>query len=581
MVLRSSDARPFGHGVLLAAVIAVGCKRAPPAPPVKPVPPCGELGAPAASAATASSGGRAPTLKARIFTDISGHGKGFAAPTLARAPLRALHLALDRAVQSASGVAPKNCLLGERRQCVRYEEPQASSPSPVVADAGPPDAGVTPPLKVELGPRCVEWAPIFVSCSENAENWANPALYAAPSSTVDKVLVPEVLPELINPHEKQASDWTDEAELTVLVLSGFSTGSLSAPASSSAREACQGGPSPACVGAALRERVKSGYGVWLTFALLEFDGQIASDVTTDARYVQQFRAHVEELNLVRPGDLGTYGGVRFRAGRQLPGNPSQKVGSYFLYRGIRPIIVLALSRKADVGRAFTQALVEALRQDPTAVPGRMDPKRAIQSAELAPLAFPDAKFSGLSKAPLGRPENDGQGENERMTPAAIREMVVNEPVTHGNVISAELSCGQASMAWLNLHYAETPSPIVVPAFLKQNLQLTGPTSDGPMPQRSSLAQPLQASKDGYRIFIGCNGLPLRPRPWVVAYDLERNISLDEAAAASSFWNVDSTAIGYEAPERAFGLANVAREVFAQAVKKQTLGRVCLSVSRRQ
>ncbi len=512
------------------------------------------LAAPFASCVGASSSAgsvKPPTVSARILTDITPTMQGFAGFGAKATALRQVHSTIDVAAGEATAPGPKRCSIGARWECRKLQEGDKT--------------------------KCVEWVTTpAVMCDAKAPDYGTPSTYSATTETskLDEILVRKPIPEKVDPDHPVAPDWLDEAGLTVIVSSGIEPGPLSTGAATTAREACQAGPSPACVAKALVERVKEGFGVWAATVMLPFDGSYVADVPVDAKYLAATKAHLEGLKKVAAGEATLFQGVEFTAGVQAAVYSRGANHSRFLYKGLRPLLVLALSRSPETGRAFLRSLREKLQADPALRPGKMAFDDVFAASELAPLASTTYALKNLELAPAGA---GGQGD---LDPAALAEFHLGAPGASANGAWAEISCGGQGKAWALAKYEAKAPAIPLPVFIKESTQLQGPSSNETLPDRSSTAQNAPGGEPAFRIFTTCAPLAPRANPWVIEYLFHAKSELDESMMGGQWFAKGSAPNSYEMPERLYGLREIATAVLRQTViHERCVQKVRLSVKR--
>ncbi|MBM4320720.1 MAG: hypothetical protein FJ125_12375, partial [Deltaproteobacteria bacterium] len=412
-------------------------------------------GAPAAPAAAAPPTVR-PTQASRVFVDVSRSKRGHVGPRAKKTALRQLQRLIDVSLGEAGAPGPERCSLGAVPYCVRWQE----------QDAGPK--------------KCVGWAATpAINCSGKAPDYGQPGLYGAASSGAQSVLLRAPLPPTIDPDHPPAPDWLDQAELSVLVLSGPEPGPATPPAGASALEVCRGGPSPACLALALAARAAEGYGIWLVAVALEFDGSYMVDVPVDKRFVAAAQEHLRAVERVPVGGHTRYLGIDLKVSGQQP-LPDRPGSSLFVYQGVRPLLIMALSRNLDKGRSFVRALTGKLAGDPAIPPGKMLPQDVVHAVELAPLGLPSYRLLSVEKAPPGPGERGGQGD---LDPAALSELRLTGSGADASGLWGGIFCGAKGKAWVVVRYAELPGAIPPPGYLRTSLALVGPTGPEPVPPR--------------------------------------------------------------------------------------------------
>ena len=377
-------------------------------------------------------------------------------------------------------------------------------------------------------------------------------------------------PAALDPDHPPEPDKIDDAGLTVLVLSGTEPGAKRQLAGTAA-DACDEGLSPGCVGAALRARVAQGYGVWVVTALMEFNGKYVTDVTPDKRVLGQIQTHVQGLKLVGRGDAKRYQGVDFKVGRQRQLRGEDRARSTVAYSGVRPVLIIALTRDPKQGRRFTSALVEKLRADPTIQPGEMPANQTVHSVELAPLGVPGVTLGAPTKV------QRGSGDSA-LDPLAWSEFRLMNAQSAQSGALAEVQCGNLGKAWLTAPISVIDG-VAFDDHLTWSITAEGPKAMENLPDRVGQAK-VGASSDDLQVFTSCAPLGLRAAPWTLQYRIMRHVTVDAESAKTQWWHEQSAPNAFEMPEKVFGLEEVVLTVLNDAVGKPVeVGRLAVCVRR--
>lgn len=346
--MRPLDWRPSqcAPGALALALLSLHCSKDSPAPVPTPGP--GSVSVTVTASAPTASGSAhrpppaPPTLDGRLYVDVTLSMRGFL-----HADSKAFDevLKITKTAMGSAGASKRaTCSLGANaRACARWED---------FDDADGRKKS-----------RCVEWKELeATSCERQGDYFAKEASYTADIPRVDHVLARAPLPERYDP-ATSPRDPLDEAGITVLAVSGMDPGPVTTK-ELSAQKACQGGPSPACVGAALVERAREGYGAWLVTVMMPFDGDVLAGVGKDKRHVAAVEEHLKGLKLVAPGETSRFAGVDFRVGATQKDAPARGPkgtknddASLLSYKGVRPLLLLVLARDATKGREIGRAHV--------------------------------------------------------------------------------------------------------------------------------------------------------------------------------------------------------------------------------
>ncbi len=566
--MRSVDWRPgrCAPAAVALALLSLHCSKDSPVPP-------GPAGRGSASAAVTASAPAAsgsarrpppapPTLDGRLYVDITLSMRGFVHAD-AKAFEEVLRIA-KRAMGSAGAGKSADCSLGANAHaCKKW--------------------GDFVDVDGRTKSRCVEWGELeATSCKRAPGFFEAESSFKADIPRFDHVLARAPLPERYDP-ATLPPDPLDDAGITVLAISGLDPGSLTTK-EPSALKACQGGPSPACVSAALVERVREGYGAWWVTVMMPFDGDLLVGVT-DKRHIDAVKQHVDSLKQVAPGEPPRFAGVDFKVGTTLKDAPGRnKTGtknedaSLLSYKGVRPLSLLVLTKDPAKGRELVRVLVHDLKQSPVVKPGKLTD--VVQAVELAPLPLPSFALTAVEK-PTAQPGLD---------PVATAELRLTKSAVDGAGVKAELACGAQGKAWVVAHVQETAGPEALPPFVRVTTLLRGPVAGGGGPltpnvsvcdlQKGECAY--DAASKGYRLATQCGPLAVQAHAWLFEWGLRRKVTLDDGALERSFLGQQSSPDSYSMPERVFGLKEVARAVLGvPAVGDAAMGRVQLAVTRAQ
>jgi hypothetical protein len=519
----------------LLAVRGMGCGNdAGPAPgasapaPVPPAPPAC-TGLPAATPPAKS-----PTHPSRVFTDVSLGMRGFAGWGGKATELRAVHQIINVAAAEAGAPNPRRCSLGARWECAEWAEDGKK--------------------------QCVRWSASKPVDCDRSVDYGVPSTYAAvkfDTAKIDAVLLRQPLPEKVDPDHPPEPDWLDDAGLTVIVASGLEPGPLPGAETTSAADLCaRGGPSPACVARALQERAREGYGVWLVSLLLPFEGAYVADVPVDPTYLERAKAHLKQAKEVAAGESTEYRGIDLSVGPQSPSGRGAAF-SQLRYKGVRPLLLIVLSRRPETGRAFVDSVVRKVRADPALLAGSMSPEAAFDSIELAPFSPASYRLTGLELAPKGPA---GQGD---LDPAALSELRFSPGGASSNGAWAKVSCGAKGKAWTVAPYESKAGAAPLPAWVSQSVSLEGPTSSPALPPKVSLSQRIEG-EEAFKVFVSCGPLPVSTTARAIDYALHSRTELDAKALDGSWLARRSAPNGFEMPERIYGLKELAGAVLRQA-----------------
>jgi hypothetical protein len=418
---------------------------------------------------------------ALIVTDISGSMKGFAQPGSVR--LSAIHDSLERAVRGAVSLAEANpavkqCVLGNTLDC---------------------DTSLTP------------------------QTLNNPATYSATESRLDLFLQKPAAAATGN--QAPSQDILDPYRLTVLITDGMQA------QSNASTGLCMGGGDPACMAHLLKQRVQDGYGVWLAILELPFNGTHFPERPLDESNWQRVQQHVNGL-----ANDSYFSGVTFSASRAGTATPF----SAYTFKGVKPLMVLALSKDRRLGRRFIEEFTAAVRQE-----GVASPASALYAMELAPLSV---KYRKITKAELG------PGDVDKVSPV--------EGVRNEDYFDYIIDCENNGHAGFLLRYAEKGDAPGLPEGVMADYVLV-PADMGGLPANRLNVK--GNSNGAYEVLLSTN--QLRAGQYDAWFKLQAELKVDSEKSATTFWNALNWDNTYEAPERLYGLKQVVQEVLQSVTEK--------------
>ncbi len=515
-------------GILaLTTVVIVACSSEPasaPMPNARPVEaPAVRKAAPTAAPSAAAPAPGRPRLAARVYVDISGSMAGFFAPVAAQRGVTTpamVHEEIDTSVAEVGLGSVSRCTVGD-----------------AVACDGVPGA----PAKI-----------------------ADPRLYHAASSRLDRVLARAPRPAQIDPNQPPPVDALDDARVTLIVTDGMAV-AANADASANGSTSCARGADPSCIVALLRKRIAEGYGAWLIGVRLPFRGLHFPERTLTPDYLERTRAHVGQLkfdprNLGVPFEVGALGSDATAGGR-----------STYVYRGYKPLLVFVLSREPAVGGRLVAKLVKRLREAPIQ-PGKMSPNEAVQSIELAPLMPVATRATALEL--VSRPEQQaifGTG----FDPKQLHELRFKGATQAGGELDPKIWCGARGRAMLDLRY-EQAGATTLPAYLRERIVLVPQPG---IPPRT-IAPPKPAGDRRIRTGLDCARLPAGSDT-TLTLELHTELALD-ATARDAWWSSTgwSSEDAWQMPERVYRLEDIVLPILRdRATHPATWGLVKLHVHR--
>jgi hypothetical protein len=419
---------------------------------------------------------------ALIVTDISGSMKGFALAGSTR--LYTLHSELERAVREASdaaatGTQVQRCYLGEQFDCAaKTHQPDPDKPDTYGANQSRLD--------------------LFFAQAGGAQ--------PAAGQQGDE--------DAINLHR-----------LAVLVTDGMQARKPDAGAQPGA---CMGGADPDCIAYLLKQRVDQGYGVWMTLLLLPFKGTHYAERPLDNEQWQRIQQHIAQLQ-----SDPYFQGVNFSVQRNGSAVPFES----FNFQGVKPILVIALSRDWTLGRKFVAQFTAAIKRESV-----VQPASGVYSLELAPLAVKPRLVSAITLAP----EDPAIG---------VRPIVTGTRT--GDHLEYLTECERKGDAKFIFSTEEGAGPQSVPNDLPLNFRLV------PAEQDEGLLTITPAAGQTYEGRLVCQ--QYTPGTYDVWLKLQAELSKDPPANA--FWSALHADNIYEAPERLYGLRDLVQKVLAGVTEK--------------
>ncbi|MEM2125115.1 MAG: hypothetical protein QXE50_07700 [Nitrososphaerota archaeon] len=411
-----------------------------------------------AGAATSGSG-------AVIVTDISGSMKGFALPGSTQ--LFTLHDALERAVRNAlADVEPapviQRCYIGTQLDCASRYPIQAMD---------------------------------------------NPATYSSAESRLYLFFTPGQQEEA--GMSKVPEDPIGPYRLAILLTDGMQA---HVPGKTP-QGPCLAGADPACLTYLLRQRVEKGYGVWMALFYLPFRGIHFAERPLDAHHWQQIRQHIAQL------DQDPYfQGVSFKVARSQPAMPFTS----YHFEGVKPLLLLVLSRDLRVGRKF----IEQFASQQIA-----HPRQALFTIELAPLSVRPRQIAKISLVPSA-------------SPIGVRPVVGSRKE---NFYDYLVECDREGAATFRLEWREGEGIQMLPEGVQVNF--------GFEPVGKKLPEGTVVfvdRKSNYEVQLSCR--MIRPGKYNAWFKFQAILAMD--VNAHPFWKALHFENSYEAPERLFGLRDL-------------------------
>jgi len=423
---------------------------------------------------------------ARIVTDISGSMKGFVLRGSVR--LYTLHEILERATRDVlAPVEPQTrierCTIGETLDC-------AKAPS--------------------------------VSAMKEAST------YSARESRLDLFFT-------TSSSTSQPTDITSapprepiqQYRLSILVTDGMVARSPKATAAGP----CLAGADPECIGHLLRQQVQQGYGVWISLLYLPFQGLHFAERPLDETHWERLRQHLTDL-----GRDPYFPNITFTARRV----DSRVPFTTFHFSGVKPLLILLLSRDANLGRQWIVKFRDLVTKEPLA-----HPPQGIYTMELAPLALPTRQIHKFSIDP--------QGKLNRM------RFVVAQRHSSEAFFDVLLECQRNGTGQFHLHWVETPP--APPAEVSTPLRWVWEPLEGTFPAEQIRLETTTQNLD--RLEVTCPRL--RAGHYEAWWGLRPQVEV--RSSSDVFWVHLHADNPYEAPERFFGLQDIVQTTLQEAARQ--------------
>jgi hypothetical protein len=414
---------------------------------------------------------------ALIVTDISGSMKGFAQTSSRR--LYTVHDALERAVRGTTNEAIQRCELGEAIDC--------QHPKPL-------------------------------------NQMDSPTTYTANESRLDRFLAQTNSDD----KDKAAVDMLAQHRISILVSDGMQARNPNG----SAESPCLGGADPQCMAYLLKQRAEKGYGIWLTLFYLPFSGEHYSERPLDDALWQKIETHVGSLT-ADPA----FPDVRFSVKRQGSGAGF----THYQFKGVKPMIVLALSRDINAGRRFTTDFSEAIKRE-----GVAQPANAVHNIELAPLSVRERR---VTKIELPR---DAPIEG-------VYPIEGKRPKKEEGLFDYLIECDRNAATQLNVSWEEKRGEQILPPGIQAVYNLVA-MNRGTLPGQNLTMNPTEKTIE---MKLTCGHLD--KGKYEACFNLQAELSTDPNSKA--FWQTLSSDNMYEAPERLFGLRDLIQEVLKSTLQR--------------
>lgn len=440
---------------------------------------------------------------ALIVTDISGSMQGFAIEKSTQ--LFTLHELLERSIRDALfSVDPKpsikRCNIGENLNCESpFQLPKLNDKKSYSASQSRLDF-------------------FFTNQASNQNN---------KNSTKKS---PATIEDSLNPYR-----------ISVLVTDG-----MQAKASyTSADSPCLGGADPGCISYLLKEKIEQGYGIWLSILILPFNGTHYAERPLDSTQWDKIQKHIADL----PEDPH-FKGSKFEIPERSPNIPFVE----YKYKGVKPIMVLSLSKDISAGRSFINKFSELLKKETL-----ISSNNGFFALELAPLDIKTAKIKKISLQT--KDFVDGVRTIESKHKEGFYDYLVE--------------CDRNATANFNIEVQEKSADLLLQNGPKVNFELLpceGKKYNLPAGKLSISPK----SNNSYEAQLSCK--QLKEGYYEAWFKLEAIIQSDDTENFWSFLNADNT---YESPERLFGLHDIVDTVLKkQAQEKHIKDYVLFRIERK-
>jgi hypothetical protein len=361
------------------------------------------------------------------------------------------------------------------------------------------------------------------------------AIYTAPESRLDLFFTADAKGTASRDAGAAESGLIDGHRVAVLATDGMQAQPNDTGASGG--KPCLGGADPECMAYLLKNRVAAGYGVWMVMLYLPFKGLHGGYRPLDNSHWQRIQQHVAGL-----AQDPYFPGVRFALG---PHNAKAAFSSY-LYQGVKPFLLIAVSKDYRAGREFVQQFTEIARRENVA-----QPANGIYQIELAPLPAQTLQIASIKQDPAS-------------TNTDIR-LVKRERKDGGYDFLAECERDGETVFTVEAKQTGDGQSLLDNVNVEFNLAVSG---DGKFPAEAlTIKGPFVKGKEpgSYQAQLACKCKAVRPGSYERWFRLQASLKPD--LTASSPWSALHADNTYEAPERFYGLKDVIRKVMEPATKE--------------
>jgi hypothetical protein len=420
---------------------------------------------------------------ALIVTDISGSMNGFAIPGSVK--LFTVHSELERAVRN--GIA-------------------AAEASPAIR-------------------RCYLGSTLDCQRQLNLRELDRSGTYSARESRLDLFM-------LGGPNDGNSKDSKPPADplgpyrVAVLITDGMVA---SAPNASSAAP-CMAGADPDCMAHLLVERARQGYGIWMALLLVPFKGNHYAERPMDNAMWQRTQQHVATLS-----QDPYFKGVTYSAKRAGTNVPFE----YYQFEGVKPIMVLVLSKDLQAGRAVMQQFTDSIKREAV-----VQPAAGVYAIELAPLSARSRQITKIGLPPTA------QAQDARPISSGRK----------GGIYDYLIECDRNGTATLTATAAEEPGAPTVPFAADAKITLV-PFGKAALPAGNLSTKPL--GDGNFELRVSCQ--QIKPGSYETCLNLQADLAPD--AQSDAFWKSLHADNIYETPERLYGLRDMVQKVLAAVTQE--------------
>lgn len=167
----------------------------------------------------------------------------------------------------------------------------------------------------------------------------------------------------------------DQRGVSVIITDGLEVSGKGEVTPGERSAGCRPGPDSFCLHRVLANRAASGYGVWIQLVSLRFDGHVYPERGMSKEMYDAVNLYLEKLRT----EPGPYQRIDDSKGMRITPSGIKGGDGRYRFEGVRPLLVVVLSRDIELGRRVSSALDQELR-----TAGVENPKGMLQAIELAP-----------------------------------------------------------------------------------------------------------------------------------------------------------------------------------------------------